>query len=232
MTALSMIQSVCRRVGITTPSVFVSTTDDTMLRLLELAQEEGRELARYGDWRVLRREKTFTTIAAETQTDTPIPADLGGFIDRTFWNRTAKRRLTGPLTADQWQTVKANSGPASTDSFYLRGTSWLMSPTPAASQTIAYEYRSSYWCESSGGTAQEYWQADADVGKLSERLMGLGVLWRFKQSRGLDWQTDFDKYQFEVNQALTADQPREIIDMKGGASLLRGISVPEGSWDL
>lgn len=232
MTVLSMVQSVCRRVGIPTPSLVVSATDETVLRLLELAQEEGRELARYGDWRVLRKEKTFTTVAAETQTDTPLPADLGGFIDNTFWNRTASRRLTGPLTSDQWQTIKANSGPASTDSFYLRGTSWLMSPVPAASQTIAYEYRSSYWCESSGGTDQEYWQADTDVGLISERLMGLGLLWRFKQSRGLDWQTDHEKYMFEVNDALAKDSPRQVVDLRGSPLISRGIGVPEGSWAL
>lgn len=232
MTILSLVQSVCRRVGIPTPSVVVSATDDTVLRLLELAQEEGRELARFGDWRVLRKEKTFTTVAAETQTDTPIPADLGAWIDGTFWNRSANRRLVGPLTPEQWQTIKATSGPAATDSFYLRGTALLMQPVPAAGQICAYEYRSSYWCQSAGSVAQEAWAADTDTGILPERLMGMGLIWRFKQSRGLDWETDFSKYQFEINQALAADSPRSVIDMRGERTIQRGVGVQEGSWAL
>lgn len=234
MSLLSMMSTVARRVGIPTPTVVAAATDATVLQLLEYAQEEGRQLARYGDWRVLRKEKTFTTVAAETQTDTPIPTDLGGFISGTFWNRSRREMLWGPATAQEWQSWKAQNSFPIYGTFYLRGTSLLMNPTPNAGETCAYEYRSSYWCQSSGGTAQEYWQADTDTGILSERLMGLGVIWRFKQGRGMEWQPDFAKYEFEVNQALAADQPRRIQNMSSGSHMNKtpGVTAPEGYWSL
>ena len=232
MALLGLIQTVARRVGIPSPNVVATATDATVLQLLEFAQEEGRQLARYGDWRVLRKEKTFTTVAAETQTDTPIPADLAGFIDGTFWNRSRREMLYGPATTEEWQRWKSQSTFPIYGTFYLRGSSLLIQPTPEAGETMAYEYRSSYWCQSSGGTAQEYWAADTDTGILSERLMGLGILWRFKQSRGMEWQPDFAKYEFEVNQALAADQPRPIVNMSTGGMHNRtpGVVVPEGYW--
>lgn len=234
MALLGMIQGVARRVGIPSPNVVATATDATVLQLLEFAQEEGRQLARFGDWRVLRKEKTFTTVAAETQTDTPIPTDWAGFIDGTFWNRSRREMLYGPATPDEWQMWKSQSTFPIYGTFYLRGTSLLIAPTPTAGETIAYEYRSSYWCQSSGGTAQEYWQADTDTGILSERLMGLGVLWRFKQSRGMEWQPDYAKYEFEVQQALAADQPRRIQNMATGGLHRRvpGVVIPEGTWSL
>ena len=115
---------------------------DTAGLLYELAQEEGRALSRYGDWKILRKEKTFTTVAAETQTDTPIPTDWDAFIDNTFWNRTRRIRLYGPLNPDDWQRYKAGSTFPITNCFTIRGTSWLIRPIPAAGDTIYYEYRS------------------------------------------------------------------------------------------
>lgn len=234
MTLLSMVQSAARRIGIPSPNVVATATDATVLQLLEFAQEEGRQLARFGDWRVLRKEKTFTTVAAETQTDTPLPTDFGSFIDGTFWNRSLRQRLYGPATPDEWQAWKSQSTFPIYGTFYLRGTSLLIQPTPTAGETIAYEYRSSYWCQSSGGTAQEYWADDTDTGILSERLMGLGIIWRFKQSRGMDWQADFSKYEFEVQQALAADQPHRVMSMSEGGMRDRrpGVVVPEGYWNL
>ena len=234
MALLDMVQSAARRVGIPVPNVVATATDATVLLLLELAQEEGRQLARFGDWRVLRKEKTFTTVAAETQTDTPIPTDFAGFIDETFWNRSRREMLWGPATAQEWQSWKAQNSFPIYGTYYLRGTSLLMNPTPTAGETCAYEYRSSYWCQSSGGTAQEYWQADTDTGILSEYLMALGLVWRFKQSRGMEWQPDFAKYEFEVNQALAKDQPRRIHSMSNGSNTNKkpGVTAPEGYWSL
>jgi hypothetical protein len=234
MTLLSMVRSSAVRIGIGRPNVIATATDATGLQLLEFAQQEGDELARYGDWRVLRKEKTFTTVAAETQTDTPIPTDWAGFLDETIWNRTRKEPLYGPVEPDQWQAWKAHSTFPVRDTFTLRGTSWLMQPTPTAGHTIAYEYRSANWCQSSGGTAQSAWAADTDTGILPERLMGLGLIWRYKQARGMLWETDFDKYMYEVDAALAKDKPRKIIDLRNGGPPQRvpGVTIPEGNWNL
>lgn len=230
MSLLTLVQKAAVRVGLAKPSVVATATDPGTQQLLEFAQEEGDQLARFGDWRVLRKEKTFTTVAAETQTDTPIPSDLGAFIDQTFWNRSRRERLYGPVSPETWQKWKATSTFPVTDTFCLRGTSWLMAPTPLAGQTIAYEYRSKNWCQSSGGTGQDAWAADTDTGVLSERLMLMGVVWRYKQAKTLDWEADYAKYEFEVAQALAAE-PRRILNM-GGEKMAFGFTTPDGSWNV
>lgn len=234
MTLLTMVRSAARRIGVARPNVVATATDPTVALLFELSQQEGDELARYGDWRALRKEKTFTTVAAETQTDTPIPTDFAGFIDETLWNRSARRLLYGPVDPAEWQAYKAQSTFPVVDTFTLRGTSWLMQPTPAAGQTIAYEYRSANWCQSSGGTAQSAWAADTDTALLSERLMALGLIWRYRQNRGLNWMPDHENYLNEVDGELARDKPRKIVNMQHGGPPQRipGLVVPEGYWSL
>jgi hypothetical protein len=232
MSLLTIVQQAASLIGIARPTVVATATDPTVTLLYGLAQEEGEELARYGDWRALRKEKTFTTIAAETQTDTPIPTDLAGIIDGTIWNRSARRPLYGPYTAAEWQQYKSGLTFPVVDGFTLRGTAWLMQPIPAAGLTIAYEYRSSNWCQSSSLVPQSAWAADTDTALISERLMRLGVVWRFKQKRGLEWQTDHENYLSECDGELARDKPRRIIDMKYGGPPARvpGIVVPDGYW--
>lgn len=234
MSLLTLVQKAAGRIGIVRPNVVASATDATTRLLLELAQQEGEELARYGDWRALRKEKTFTTVAAETQTDTPIATDWAGFIDQTLWNRSARRRLYGPVDPAEWQAYKAQSTFPVTDTFTLRGALWLMQPTPAAGQMIAYEYRSANWCQSNGAVAQSAWVADTDTGILSERLMGLGLIWRYRQNRRLDWMPDHENYLNEVDADLARDRPRKILDLKNGGPPQRvpGLVVPEGYWNV
>jgi hypothetical protein len=65
--------------------------------------------------------------------------------------------------------------------------------------------------------------------------MELGIIWRYKQARGLDWQTDYDKYMYQVQQGLAQDQPRNTINMTGESMIpsgVPGLIVPEGNWNL
>jgi hypothetical protein len=234
MSLITLVKSACRRIGVPPPNVVATATDATVMQLLELANEEGTELARYGDWKALRKEKTFTTVAQEEQTNGTLPTDWAGFIDDTLWNRARRWKLYGPVSSEEWQRWKATSTFPVTNTFYLRGTSWLMQPVTPAGDTIAYEYRSANWCQSSGGTAQSAWASDTDTGLLSERLMALGLIWRYRFSRRMEWEPDYDKYIFQVEQELAKDQPRKIIDLKQGGPPTRvpGAVVPDGSWNL
>jgi len=234
MTLLTVIANVCRRVGEPVPNVVYTATDPTVTQLLSLANEEGTELMKMGDWRALRKEKTFTTLAQETQT-AMVPTDLGYWIDMTAWNRSARRPLYGPVSSETWQAWKALSTFPFLDVIYFRGADILAGPPPPAGQTWAFEYISNLWCQSSGGTGQSEWLADTDTGVLSERLMTLGILWRYKQARGLAFDDDYQLYELQVREALSQDSPRSTHsfgepDTRG--RMRPGIVVPLLSWDV
>lgn len=231
MTLLTLVQDAAVKLSINRPTAVIGSTDATVRRLLSFANEEGRDLASSYDWQSLRKEQTFTTVAAETQTNA-IPTDFDRFVNETFWNRTRRRPLTGPVDARQWQAVKAWTTSPVTDTFTYRGSNILVNPTPAAGQTMAFEYISKNWCESSGGTDQNEWAADTDVGLLPEYLMALGIVWRFRQAMGAPYQDNLSIYTAQVDKAFRKQRPASSIDMSGGIPRAPGINVPEGNWSL
>lgn len=231
MSLLTITRNAAIKIGVNVPSSVIDNTDQEIIELLAFAQEEGKELARRHDWQILRKEKTFTTLATEAQE--ALPSDFGRFVNETFWNRTRKHPLFGPLTPQEWQYNKNWASSPVTDSFTVRGGLILIDPTPTAGETMAYEYISKNFCQSSGGTVQSAWAADDDTGILDEYLIELGVIARFKLSKGLDATADVAKYDTQVMLLSGQERPKARINMASmGPRVGPNVIVPEGDWSL
>lgn len=234
MTLLSIIKDAQDELGLPRDTAVINSTDQTTRTLLRFANKEGRELMRRHPWQALVTVKTFTSTAAEEQTGA-IPSDLDRFINESFFNRTKKRRLVGPLSPQEYEAQKSITASVLIDTFRVKGDAFLIVPTPPSGETYAYEYVSKNWCQDSGGTGQAAWADDTDTGVLDEELMTMGVVWRFRKSKGFDYAEDFATYQQQVTQAIMRDGVRRTINFSTDESLFENASVPyvpEGSWNL
>jgi len=215
-----------------TTSVYTHT-GEAQKQLLNLAQVEGIELAGEYAWQALITETSFTTTGSEQQThpSAALPADLGFLIDETLYNRSAARRIEGPVGARPWQAQKAFGSGGADSQFRIRGNSiWIM-PAPAAGQSVFYEYVSNLWCQSAGGTAQAAWAADADTGRLSEHVMMLGLVWRWKAAKGLPYEEDYNMWEAAKQRAAARDGARRKLSAAGATARTIGLGrIAEGSW--
>lgn len=235
MSLLTIIQAASKRVGLTSPTNAIGLTDANVVRMIELSNEDGKELAKRHDWQVLVNEATHTTLAAESQgLITAIAgSDFSHICNETEWNRTQNRRWL-PVTKEKWQQMKSSSITGPNTFYRLRGNYMLAIPTPTAGHTLAFEWVSKNWCESSGGTGQQAWAADSDVSRINEDLLVAGLVWRWKQSQGLEYAEDFRKYEAMVADAIAQDGPKGVLNMGSGSgqSAIGNCNVPEGSWSL
>ena len=235
MSLLTLIQDAADRLGVVRPSSVVGSADQQVRQLLALAQQDGKELARRYPWQVIVKEKTFSATATETQSSV-IPSDFDRFVPETFYNRTAKRYVEGPLNAQEWQNYKASTTNIISDAFRVRGDSLLMAPTPTADDSYAFEYISLWWCTTSGGTTPTLaaWAADSNVGILPEEIMTLGVIWRFLRAKGLDYAEAFRTYEIQVMQAMSRDGGKRVINMGRSRDYSAPFTptFPDGSWSL
>jgi len=230
---LTIIREAADTIGIVRPSLVIGSADQQVRQLLALAQREGKELARRHPWTVLQSEVTFTTTATEVQSNV-LPSDFDRFLPGTLWNRTQSRRVVGPLGPERYQMLKASIAVSTWDAFRIRGSSFLMYPTPNAGETVAFEYISKNWCSTAAGdTTQSEWIADTDVGLLDEELMTLGLVWRFLKTKGLDYAESFRSYEDAVVRKMAEDGGYDMLDLNNAN--IPGVSdpyIPDGGWSI
>lgn len=235
MTLLTIIQDACNQAGLSAPSSVVGNTDLTAKQMLALSNRSGKMLAQRFEWQELVVEATHTTIAAELQG--AVEAILPGFnwyLYETMWNRTNRNYLWGPLYPKEWQFLKASNVSGPFPEFRIRDKNLYFLPVTSAGETIGLEYVSRYWCESSGGTDQERWAADTDVGKLSEDMLTLDLVWRFKAAKGFDYAEDKLEAEAYINNAMARSGARRKVNLAGDSRAYPdtpyGLRVQDGSW--
>jgi hypothetical protein len=214
----------------------VGNADPKVIQMVELINEEGQELAARHNWQVLTQESTFTTVATESQglITTIAGVDFNFVVNETVWNRSRQRPLFGPLSASQWQTVKAQFAQSPWGQYRIRGNTFLIYPVPVAGDSIYFEWCTKYWCtDTTGVTGRSAMTVDTDIGKLDERLLTLGGIWRWKKAQKLDFEGDQEKYEIAVNDAIARDGSKPILSLGGGGTdFFPGYLVRAGNYNV
>lgn len=206
MTLLSICQAVADEVKLTRPSTVAANSQPEVQQLYRLANRVGKSLMKKVAWQALRKEKTFTALGQETQTSI-LPSDFDRFVPETFWNRTERSLWIGPITAVEWQGLKATNYQGAERKFIYRGDGVLVIPSPTAGDSLAFEYVSNQWAQSSGGTAQTSFSADSDTAVIDEELIIRGLKFVYLTDEGLPngaAAADFNDYFDDV---VGNDQP-------------------------
>ena len=228
MSLLSIVQNACNEVGFPSPSAVVGNSDAA--QYLALVNREGESLSRH-PWQNLIKEHTFTLVTSDQ--DYALPTDYRYLIPSTQWNRSSKRRVIW-ITSEEWQFHK---GWTSVNGLNLRArirnNEFEFEQTIAAGdngKTIAFEYVSKYWTETSGGTEQQKFAADTDVGRVDEELLTLGLIWRFKKAKGLPYADDFGEYSKQLRLLKSRDGGARKINFGRPPDAILGVNTQEGDY--
>lgn len=216
MTLLTICQDAADEIGISRPSAIVGSLQTEVQKLLRYAKAVGvDQVTNGGVWEALRKERTFTSLAAAEQTAI-LPSDYDHMIPETFWDRTDKRLVAAVTEALQWQSLQASDYAGVEHWFYIRGGSLFIYPTPAAGHTLAFEYVSKNYCESAGGTDQAVWTADTDLPLIPEEVFIKGIKYYFLEGEGLPSASAFGEYSAVVQRKTANNLPTSKI-MSAGA---------------
>jgi hypothetical protein len=232
---LAIVQDACDEIGIPRPNAVIGSSDPQARQLLRLTNADGKALSRRHDWQKLVMEKTITATATEEQTG-GIPTDYDRLIPGSFWNRSQDRQVAGPLSPQRWQMLKSGLIIMPYDCFRIRGGDLLMNPVPTAGDSLAYEYVSKYWCAGASDEApdQDAWAQDTDIAFLDDELLTLGIIWRYKRSRGLDYAEEFAGYELRCASLAGVDGGQASLDMGLGddGSAVIEPSIIDGNWSI
>lgn len=237
MTLLSTVYDVCDAVGIARPNTVIGNTSQDARQLLSAARLTAQDIAKRYHWQALRRKLTWQTTATEQQTDTSLTdnlSDINWLLTETFWNDDAQVRVHGPLTPRNYAYKDAidTAGPYS-EFFYRNGSVYLI-PAPTAGVNLSFEYVTTDWCESSGGTGQTDWAADTDVFRLDDYLLELGMIARWLRMKRFSYAEEMREYEDQLQLAIARDGGgRQVVNLAGTpGELILGTRIPEGDWNL
>lgn len=172
-----------------------------------------------------------TTITGTGATDYALPADFlraqrGAF---AVQESTGSSRRIDPLPDDGDWSYFNQTGNVGADRIYrITGYPgayriWFLR-TLATGETARVNYVTTHWMATTGGTAGSAFTADTDVALVPRRLLETGIVYRFRQRRGLNYEDKFLEY--ERVMARYAQSVRGIKRIEYGAS------QPRSPWDI
>lgn len=212
MTCLTLVQTAYKRLGLSNvPTAVVTSTDPQVAQFLALANEEGQTLSEATNWQALVKQGTFTTLATEIQGQMSTIAPGCKFVTNdTIWNLALRMPVFGPLSPQNWTQQKAMFYQGPWNQYRIFDDQIHFLPTPVAGQACSFEYTTKYWTVA--GTSEEF-VSDTDSPLLDEKVMVAGLIWRFRQAKGLDFQADLTKYTRLVADLIARETPKPILSL-------------------
>jgi hypothetical protein len=214
MSLLTIVSDAMAICGFSEPSIVYASSDDNVSLFKRLSQVEGDALSRKGDWRGLKVLGTLTGDGSSTEYTLPADFDrfMTGYPLREADEAGAVLQL---VTDDELAAIKTYVAGPTKPVWRLFGDTIEFYPALDSGQGVTTEYRSSYWIsDETGATRLPRWSADTDYAVIPERLMTLGLVWRYKQSKGLTYDEDFRTYELECAKAMAAQNARQPIKMR------------------
>lgn len=215
-----------------TPSTFAGSTNKTAKLLVQMANTEVADLYRRHDWQVLMKDHTFTTVAS--QESYALPSDFDRYAPSAYQDRSNRRTVFGPITAEKWQQLKRTNVQSGIYRYFrLRGNQILFFPTPTRTgDTIVFEYISNTPVESAAQVAQQRFQADTDVPLLDEYLITIGVIWRVRRVQGLRYDAEKMRYEQEVQRAVARDKALPVLNFGKKRNNYFASNLPEDGFGV
>lgn len=232
LTLKQLCDAAREELGWTKPNSYAGSTDDDGLQTYRLANRQGRDLADQAHpWEELKTEGTITLVAG-TQSYA-LPADFRYLIPSTVWDTDAERIGIGPLTPFEWARSQSSGTIFGLNWRYeIRGGDFVLDQAVEAGdagKTLSFEYISSYWAKSSGGTNKLRFDADTDTQRFDDDLFVEGLIWRLRKSKGFEWESHAALYQNQLNRVMARDGGMRDVSLRRPADLLR-VNVPEQSY--
>jgi len=241
LTLLQIVSTFARRQGIKVPSTVVTSTDETILQVWGLLDEEVTELADRKDWFWLRSRGSFQHAGAADYRAYNLGslADYKGFIPETLYASDQRLPVAGPASPPQWAQMMALSQAPAMYTYRIYG-GWVYiypQPTVLSSVTYTFEYLSAYpVLASDGSTTKPLFTADDDTPRLPDRIVLAGLRWRWKKEKNQAYAEELRAYE----SLLEAEAGRETLptdlhmdspdpDSRVAAP---GLLIPAGNWSV
>lgn len=221
---VSIKRAVLRTAGTNVTEAY-SSSDQVALEMADLANEVAADIAKGHDWRDLTKVHTIT--GDGVQTAFPKPADYDRMVGASavddvanwFWGYHPFRSV------NEWmQFVNGGYGLVQPGGWIIIGGEFQFYPAPT--DQAAFPYVSNQWARSESGQPKGQFTADDDEFVLDGRLLTLGLIWRWKAQKGLDYSEDMATFELALQKEQARDKGARVIRETRARRTDVGIAYP------
>lgn len=230
MTVLAALQSAAIRLMGRKPGTFFGSTGNLELELCDLVNEVATDIAKYHDWQALTRIATITGDGSTSEFDLPDDYDrftlTGAMQDGASWAWGYRHYLSlDGFLFDELRGFNAAPG-----GWIIYGDMIRFSPAPSASAQARFPYITSNVVRDFSTATKAAFTKDDDAFLLPERLLTLGLIWRWRENKGLSGAGDQEAFVKALDEYAAKDAGPTVIRRNSARGF--GNTHPAYPWEL
>lgn len=202
-TVLATCQKASVKIGIAVPAAVYGSSTREHLELSQIANDAAEDILEQHDWQTLKTLHTITGDGATTEW--ALPTDfLRMPKDQRVWSSAQETPMTHVKSHDEWLELEVKSYELVTRCWTLLGGMLHTKPALATGETAKFYYQSRNYAV--GTAEQEAFTDDADTFRLPDRVLQLGIVWRWRSAKGLNYAEEMTNYEIALAKAIDADK--------------------------
>ena len=140
------------------------------------------------------------------------PDDYDRMLEKSqLWTSSLETPLTPISDRDEWLGLDIQSFDFVVNAWIIYGGQVHIKPAVASAATVKYWYQSNLIITDSGATNIAEFSDDADTFRLSERLLKLGLIYKWREMKGLPYAENMADFEMEKAKLIARDKGSRII---------------------
>lgn len=220
MTVGSAMSKAALRVAGQRPTSFFGSNGQLAVELCDLVNEVAHDIIWYQDWQALIRAHTITGNGSNDSF--PFPSDYLRMtngaelqdLQSWFWGYGYYPDV------DQFLRDQASGGLPSPGGWIIIQNRFNFAPAPTGQATFPYISKNYALSQGNNAPTSEFTR-DGDSFVLPERLLTLGLVWRWREQKKLDFTGDQEAFVKALDEYAVADRGSRSIKRGGGYGQFR-----------
>jgi hypothetical protein len=209
MSVLSACQAAGLRIKGEQPASLFSSPTKFAAELVNLANETAADILERHDWRQLSKTHTITGDGAGTSFS--LPADYDRMpLNAKLYASSSQTPLTPIRDSDQLVQFEIDPVVADPGVWGIFGGALHILPALGNGSTVKFAYQSNH---AIAGATKAAFTADADSFDLDERLLTLGVIWRWRAQKRLEYAEDLASFETAISARAGRDKGARILKL-------------------
>lgn len=216
-TVLRVLQDVCPKIGLDVPTAVFGSIDREHMELAAMANDMAERIAQGHDWQALTVEHSFT--GDNVAEAFAFPDDYDRLIlNGDVWNSRTNNPVD-PLDHNVW-LGRETRGFDVYSAYNILGNKMRVRPILEDGETVTFMYVKNVFAKSAASVEQDCFKADDDEFLLPDRLLRLGLIWQWRESKGLPYAEDMMTYEEVMAKEVRSERGSKVLVV--GGNKLRG----------